>query len=131
MPNFENQSELILYKYRRIVRAYVIQRNIEHRIHFVSNAWVDRGYEAENIEVRKLDDFCRGTFCSLSINITKSSHADQRCGTALTVRTKYGNASFDRPNRLRTSAYLNTNRTDFFEGIKFEINLHIATITIQ
>lgn len=52
-PNFENRFELILYRYRRIVLAYVIQRNIEHRIHFVSNVWVDRGYEAENTEIRK------------------------------------------------------------------------------
>ena len=51
MPNFENRSELILYRYRRIVPAYVIQRNTEHRTHFVSNAWVDRGYGAEKKKI--------------------------------------------------------------------------------
>ena len=110
MSNFENQSGLVLYKCRRIILVYVIQRNIEHRRHFVSNVLVNQDCEATNREREKKPMrceriiFCEETFCSLSINITKSSHADQRCGTAFTVRTKYDNASFNRPNRLSTRA---------------------------
>ncbi len=47
MLNFENQFVLILYKYIHIIQVYVIQHNIEHKRHFVSNVWVNQDYEAK------------------------------------------------------------------------------------
>jgi hypothetical protein len=45
--SYENQFVLILYKYIRIIQVYVIQHNIEHKIHFVSNVLVNLNYEAK------------------------------------------------------------------------------------